>query len=243
MARVSAGSSYSNAGNALQPADFIRLLRTHVYWWAVPAVVCALVAGAYTFVASHEWKATQSLIIRPEVASVSEERLGKFADLSEMKTSQETILELAKSQFVLQATLREVGPPSSYRRPAEWPTALDVEAFRECVDMRPPGGAEFGKTEVFYLSAKRLESRPGHGARRRPLWPARTTHARPARPASPRHDRRTRTNRGDGRRRPCGTDQQTLRVRGQDWRRPGRTSQPQRRDRRPKRDFARATGD
>ncbi len=154
MARVNAGSSYSNAGNALQPADFIRLFRTHAYWWAVPAVACALIAGAYTFVAPREWKATQSLIIRPEVASMSEERLGKFSDLSEMKTSQETVLELAKSQSVIQAALREVGAPRGYRRPAEWPTPLDVEAFRDCVDMRPPGGAEFGKTEVFYLSVK-----------------------------------------------------------------------------------------
>jgi uncharacterized protein involved in exopolysaccharide biosynthesis len=145
-------SSQSNAGSALQPTDYIRLLRTHVYWWAVPAVVFAIVAGAYTFVAPREWKATQALIIRPEVASVSEERLGRFSDLSEMKTSQETVLELAKSQVVVQAALRDVGPPSGYRRPTEWPTALDVEAFREHVDMRPPGGAEFGKTEVFYLS-------------------------------------------------------------------------------------------
>ena len=26
--------------------------------------------------------------------------------------------------------------------------------FRDCVDMRPPGGAEFGKTEVFYLTIR-----------------------------------------------------------------------------------------
>ena len=29
-----------------------------------------------------------------------------------------------------------------------------LKAFREDVDMRPPGGAEFGKTEVFYLSVR-----------------------------------------------------------------------------------------
>lgn len=143
----------SPTGTALRPMDFVRLLRSHVSWWAVPAVVCALVAGAYSLVTPHEWKATQALIIRPEVASVSEERLGKFTDLSEMKTSQETVLELAKSQTVVAAALKEVGPPSGYSRPAEWPTALDIEDFREDIDMRPPGGAEFGKTEVFYLSA------------------------------------------------------------------------------------------
>jgi uncharacterized protein involved in exopolysaccharide biosynthesis len=29
-----------------------------------------------------------------------------------------------------------------------------VQAFRDDIDMRPPGGAEFGKTEVFYLSVR-----------------------------------------------------------------------------------------
>jgi uncharacterized protein involved in exopolysaccharide biosynthesis len=116
--------------------------------------VCAVLAGAYSLVAPQNWSATQALIIRPEAASVSEERLGKFADLSEMKTLQETILELTKSRSVVAATLREVGPPPGWRRPEHWPTALDIERFRENVDMRPPGGAEFGKTEVFYLSVR-----------------------------------------------------------------------------------------
>jgi uncharacterized protein involved in exopolysaccharide biosynthesis len=152
MDRPHETSSDSNSSAALYPADFVRLLRTHVRWWAGPAVVCAVVAGVYSLVAPREWTATQALIVRPEAASVSEERLGKFDDLSEMKTLQETILELAKSQSVVKATLAEVGPPSGHRRPAQWPTELDVQNFREDLDMRPPGGAEFGKTEVFYLS-------------------------------------------------------------------------------------------
>lgn len=143
----------SNSGNALQLVDFVRLLGTHCHWWIVPAVACAILAGAYSLVASREWKASQALIIRPEVASVSDERLGKFSDLSEMKTLQETVLELAKSQSVIQATLREVGPKNG-KASADWPSAVDVVAFRDCIDMRPPGGAEFGKTEVFYLSVK-----------------------------------------------------------------------------------------
>jgi uncharacterized protein involved in exopolysaccharide biosynthesis len=115
-------------------------------------MVCAIVAGAYSFVKPREWKATQALVVRPEVASVSEQRLGKFSDLSEMKTLQETVLEVAKSQYVISAALREIGPPSGTRHAEAWPTTADVEALRDCVDMRPPGGAEFGKTEVFYLS-------------------------------------------------------------------------------------------
>jgi len=46
-----------------------------------------------------------------------------------------------------------VGPPKSwFAASSNWPTARDVEEFRKQVDMRPPGGAEFGQTEVFYLS-------------------------------------------------------------------------------------------
>jgi uncharacterized protein involved in exopolysaccharide biosynthesis len=132
--------------------DLLHVFRTHARWWVVPAVVCGVLAAVYSLVAPRNWQATQALIIRPEAASVSEERLGKFSDLSEMKTLQETILELAKSQGVIVETLRQAGPPVSYRHSAQWPTPLDVEEFRDCVDLRPPGGAEFGKTEVFYLS-------------------------------------------------------------------------------------------
>jgi uncharacterized protein involved in exopolysaccharide biosynthesis len=142
---------------AINPIDFLRILRTHIKWWAVPAIVCSVLAAAYSLVAPRTWRATQALIIRPEAASVSDEQLGKFSDLSEMKTLQETILELAKSQSVIQASLREVGPPRGYRRPKNWPTPMDVEEFRDCVDMRPPGGAEFGKTEVFYLSVSQSD--------------------------------------------------------------------------------------
>lgn len=145
MSRNHEHSSQSFSGAALQPADFVRLLRAHVRWWAIPAVACAVVAGLYSLVAPRQWQATQALIIRPEAASVSEERLGKFADLSEMKTLQETILELAKSQTVVQQTLREVGLTA---------TPYDVQTFRSAIDMRPPGGAEFGKTEIFYLSVR-----------------------------------------------------------------------------------------
>lgn len=154
MDRHSESLTQANSNVSLRPADFVRLVRTHVRWWAIPAVVCAVVAGAYSLVAPREWKATQALIVRPEAASVSEERLGKFADLSEMKTLQETILELAKSQSVVQATLREVGPPSGNASATDWFTNYDVQDLRDDIDMRPPGGAEFGKTEVFYLTVR-----------------------------------------------------------------------------------------
>jgi uncharacterized protein involved in exopolysaccharide biosynthesis len=136
----------------LNPAELVHTLRTHLAWWVVPAVVCAALAAGYSLIAAREWRATQTLTLRPEAASISAQRLGKFADLSEMKVQQATILELAKSQSVIEATLTKVGPPKSWFTRSQWPTAKDVDDFRKQVDMRPPGGSEFGQTEVFYLS-------------------------------------------------------------------------------------------
>ena len=139
--------------SSLSTADLIHALRTHVSWWVAPAVVGLVLAAVYSLFSSREWRATQALTIRPEAASVSEQKLGKFSDMSEMKMLQATLLELAKSQGVVQATLREVGPRGWFVS-KDFPTAQDVETFRQQIDMRPPGGAEFGQTEVFYLSVR-----------------------------------------------------------------------------------------
>ena len=82
-------------------------------------------------------------------ASASSERPGKFADLYEMRTVQETILELARSQQVIAATLQKADSGTS-----DPPSVKAVDEFRERLRMTPPGGAEFGKTEVFYLNIK-----------------------------------------------------------------------------------------
>jgi uncharacterized protein involved in exopolysaccharide biosynthesis len=146
------GHSAWQFDGGLNPADIVRLIRSHSRLWIVPTIACTVLAAAYAFIAAREWQATQALIVRPETPGVSDERLGRFSDLSEMKTVQETILELAKSQGVIEATLAQVGPAGGGRRPSNWPAPRDVEEFRDQIDMRPPGGAEFGKTEVFYLS-------------------------------------------------------------------------------------------
>jgi uncharacterized protein involved in exopolysaccharide biosynthesis len=138
---------------SLNFSDLTHALQTHVRWWVVPAIVGAVLAAGYSLVASREWRATQALTVRPEAASVSEEKLGKFSDLSEMKVLQATILELAKSQSVIEATLTSVGPRGWFAS-SQFPTEQDVENFRSQIDMRPPGGAEFGQTEVFYLSVR-----------------------------------------------------------------------------------------
>jgi len=74
-----------------------------------------------------------------------------------MKTSQETILELAKSRGVLSKALVDVGPPTDHLLSNAWPSEKDVEALQATVKVTPPKGAEFGKTEVFYLKVQSCE--------------------------------------------------------------------------------------
>ena len=113
----------------------------------------AAAVGVYAVVHHPTWEASQALIVRNE-ASGAERTPGKFSYPEEMKTVQETILEVVKSRGVLEAALREVGPPADGKDPAAWPTDRDIDEARKNVKLAPPKGAEFGKTEVFYLDVR-----------------------------------------------------------------------------------------
>ena len=141
----------------LSPNQVFRLLRAHVKQWLLPAVVIAAVVGIYAAMRTPTWEASQALMVRNE-ASNAERSPGKFSLPEEMKTVQETILEVAKSRSVLEAALREVGPPANCKNPNAWPTDGDVIEARQNITLAPPKGAEFGKTEVFYLNV-RVEDR------------------------------------------------------------------------------------
>jgi succinoglycan biosynthesis transport protein ExoP len=138
----------------LNPRGVVRILVVHAKRWLIPAVALGLLAAVYAVVRRPTWEASQALIVRNEAAS-SHEGLGKFSHADEMKTVQETILELVKSRGVLNGALTDVGPPEDYQSDrAAWPTARDVAQLRKNVELDPPKGAEFGKTEVFYLKVR-----------------------------------------------------------------------------------------
>ncbi len=164
--------------NTFTPGQLLHVLRRHVLLWLLPAVAIAAAVGAYAAVHQATWEASQALIVRNE-ASGAEKGPGKFSQPEEMKTVQETILEVVRSRGVLEAALKEVGPPADYdvtsRRtgflarleeadglgnpsyaghPAVWPTDRDIDEARKNVKLAPPKGAEFGKTEVFYLDVR-----------------------------------------------------------------------------------------
>jgi uncharacterized protein involved in exopolysaccharide biosynthesis len=127
----------------------------------LPAVVIAAAVGLYAAFHQEMWEASQALIVRNE-AFGAEKGPGKFSYPEEMKTVQETILEVVRSRSVLEAALREVGPANPGARLSRdgqeclssFPTDRDVVELRQNVKLVPPKGAEFGKTEVFYLTVR-----------------------------------------------------------------------------------------
>jgi uncharacterized protein involved in exopolysaccharide biosynthesis len=138
----------------ISPRDVLHLLKVHSWRWLVPTFVVAALATGYALMRPPTWEASQALIVRDEAAN-NQQGPGKFRHTDEMKTVQETILELARSRGVLVAAMKMVGPPADYQKgPAAWPTARDVTRLRERIELTPPKGAEFGKTEIFYLQTR-----------------------------------------------------------------------------------------
>ncbi len=133
--------------STLTPKDLLTMASNHRWLLIAPALIGGFIAAAGTLILKRDYSADQGLIIRSDAAGYSEQRLGKFTDLSEMKTVQETLLELARSKSVVTAVLQEVGINPAGKAPS----ADQLDEFREKLRFTPPGGAEFGKTEVFYL--------------------------------------------------------------------------------------------
>ena len=138
--------------SASTPADVIKLLKANRRSWLLPMVIVAVAAFAYSLVRPATWEASQALTVRDEAAGG--DRPGKFHVVEDMKTVQETILELAKSHSVLAATLKQAGPQNDGADRLTSPTDQDVAALQGAVRLSPPHGAEFGKTEVFYLQVQ-----------------------------------------------------------------------------------------
>jgi succinoglycan biosynthesis transport protein ExoP len=137
---------------ALPPRELVRLVWSQRKLWVATTFVCAALAAAYSLAMPRYWDAYQGLVVRQETAGSTASRPGKFADLYEMRTMQETILEIAKSQQVVVATLEAVNRAEGLA--AEPPSLEDIEEFRKRLKMLPPDGGEFGKTEVFYFCVK-----------------------------------------------------------------------------------------
>jgi uncharacterized protein involved in exopolysaccharide biosynthesis len=140
----------------LRPQDLLHAFRTRIWSLLTPGIIGALAALGFVFVRPATWEATQALMVRDEAArgidaSGHATHPGQFGQADAMKAVQETVLELCHSQSVLEQSLKEVGPPPDYENVAAWPTIRDIEELLDDSKLAPPKGAEFGKTEVFYL--------------------------------------------------------------------------------------------
>ena len=136
------------------PKQLVTLAIHHPKRWLIPAMVTLAATGVFALIHHAPWEASQALVLRNDAAT-NQETLGKFSQPDEMKTVQETILELVHSRRVLAPAMAEVGPPATARDKGEaWPSEQDLADLRETVKLTPPKGAEFGKTEVFYLKVR-----------------------------------------------------------------------------------------
>ncbi len=146
-----------------QPIDahaIAAILWKRSFHWMAPAILLTILAALYAvFLYRPAWEARLSLMIREEAASgVSRDgRPGRFDGLEAMKTAQETVHELAGSRAVVAAALTKIGPPRDAAKSRAWPTPRDIEKTQDAIRVKPPKGAEFGKTEVFYLMARDVE--------------------------------------------------------------------------------------
>ena len=143
--------------HSASPRDVFKLLRQYPFRWLVPAVLVAGLALAYARLKPAVWEASQALMVRDE--AIGGDHLGRFHVAEDMKTVQETILELAKSHSVVSTALTIVGPPAGRTTKAPWPTEPEVVALAGAMKLSPPKGAEFGKTEVFYLQVQNTDRR------------------------------------------------------------------------------------
>lgn len=134
-----------------QVQQYTSLLCTQWKLWVPVTVGCFLLAATYSLVKPDQWQATQSVLLRDEAAGQLSGQ-GRFDSIDTMKAAQEMVVEVARNQAVLEATLKQVGPPLGSRVKGEWPTLTDIESLRKNVSVSPPNGAEFGTTEVLHIS-------------------------------------------------------------------------------------------
>lgn len=148
----------TNERNMLSPVHLLHILRAHPWHWLAPALIVAAVALFYAVVRPDTWAASQALIVRNE-AVLNSEGPGRFNHVDQMKTLQETILEVARSRPVLRAALEDVGPAGNSEPDSSWPSDSDIDKFRNSIAITPPNGSEFGTTEIFYLTVEDKDRR------------------------------------------------------------------------------------
>ncbi|MGE0609482.1 MAG: GumC family protein [Pirellulales bacterium] len=138
------------------PADVLRILRKRWVMWLLPGLMGLTLAALFIIYFPNPWQASQSLVVRNESINTTPDGPGRFRQENELKSTQETVAEVARSQSVVTAALRQIGP-SKKRGWQNWPDADDIADLQQDIQVSPPKGSEFGKSEIFYLKVKQKE--------------------------------------------------------------------------------------
>ncbi|UUO08424.1 hypothetical protein M4951_08925 [Blastopirellula sp. J2-11] len=116
----------------------------------VPVIVCGLLSIGFALVKTRLWNATQTLVVR-DAAIGHLDQQGRFNTIDDMRTAQETIVQVARSTAVVKKALQDVGPVKVTK---DFPSLDDIDTLRGRIGVAPPNGAEFGTTEVLILSVE-----------------------------------------------------------------------------------------
>jgi succinoglycan biosynthesis transport protein ExoP len=130
-----------------------RLLMAYRWRWLLPTLIVGGLSCTYAVLKRDRWEASQAVSVRDETTGGAGST-GDFQLEDEMKATQETVLEIARSRPVLSAALLDVGPPDNWRGKGQWPSQSDVDDLQDALKLTPPKGAEFGKTEIFYVKLR-----------------------------------------------------------------------------------------
>ena len=98
----------SSAHSSVRPGDVWHAAVTQPRRWLVPSLVGLILAALYSAVRTPSWQAQQALVVRDETGG-NPLRPGKFSHVDDMKTVQETVLEMAKGRDVLRRALIKAG--------------------------------------------------------------------------------------------------------------------------------------
>jgi len=157
----------SHQPSSLTLSDVVRTHWCYRKRWIATVLAIWGLAAAYLVIDRRPWEASQGILLRFD-AIASADAPGRLQQEEFRKSNQETLLQLSLSRSVLRNALLRVGPPAnpdtfaawqslwparSKERQA-WPSEEAVVDLREAFTLAPPRGAEFGKTDVFYLKVK-----------------------------------------------------------------------------------------
>ncbi len=123
---------------------WFKVLSANRWLLIVPAIVCFALSAAYATLGPKQWRATQVFHLRDEMIG-RQNRPGHFSSLDDMKTAQETILEIARNPQVVRRCLQTLKGTVS-------PSDRAVEKTQSAIQISSSNGAELGKTELLRLS-------------------------------------------------------------------------------------------